>query len=154
MSKVTDQLLYSWMERSSGGVLFVCGFLSNTGISHLYGGVTMTGEGLQILTYARHLWSLNIECYSGISTDKMTLVVCFFFIKTVCSSKAINAKLLAMKPSIVTTTCIYIKRLSRVDLGWSESLVTLTCHERRINGAVLRMGPCKPRSRVITCKAR
>ena len=33
----------------------------------------MTGEGLQILTRARHLWSLNIERYSGIPTDKMTL---------------------------------------------------------------------------------
>ena len=113
----------------------------------------MTGEGLQILTHARHLWSLNIECYSGIPTDKMTLFV-FFKTKTVCSSKAINAKLLAMKPSIVTTTCIYIKKLSRKDPGWSESSVNLTCHERRINGAVLRMGPCKLRSRVITCKAR
>ena len=76
--KVCSEVLFSSIlgcrrEASSGGVLFVCGFLSNTGISHLYGGVTMTGEGLQILTYARQLWSLNIECYSGIPTDKMTL---------------------------------------------------------------------------------
>ena len=38
----------------------------------------MTGEGLQILTHARYLWSLNIEYSCGIPTDKMTL---FGFLK-------------------------------------------------------------------------
>ena len=30
-------------------------------IFHSYGKVTITGEGLQILTYARHLWPLSSE---------------------------------------------------------------------------------------------
>ena len=45
--------------------LFVCGFSSNLRIFHTYGDtygdVTITGEGLQILTYARHLWPLSRE---------------------------------------------------------------------------------------------
>ena len=36
--------------------LFVWGFSSNSRIFHSYGDVTFTGKGLQILTYARHLW--------------------------------------------------------------------------------------------------
>ena len=43
--------------------VFVClfGFLSHSRIFHSYKDVTMTGEGLQILTYARCLWSLSSE---------------------------------------------------------------------------------------------
>ena len=43
---------------------FVCcalGFSSHSKIFHLYRDVTITGEGLQILTYARHLWQLSSE---------------------------------------------------------------------------------------------
>ena len=36
--------------------LFVWGLLSNSKTFHSYGEVTITGEGLQILTIARHLW--------------------------------------------------------------------------------------------------
>ena len=41
--------------------LFVCGFSSHLRIFHTYGDVTISGEGLQILTYARHLWPLSSE---------------------------------------------------------------------------------------------
>ena len=34
--------------------LFVWGFSSNSRIFHSYGDFTIAGEGLQILTYARH----------------------------------------------------------------------------------------------------
>ena len=40
---------------------YVCGFPSHLRIFHSYGDITMTGDGLQILTYARHLWTLNSE---------------------------------------------------------------------------------------------
>ena len=36
--------------------LFVRGFSSHSGSFLLYGDVTITGEGLQILTFVRHLW--------------------------------------------------------------------------------------------------
>ena len=53
--------------------LFVWRFSSHSRIFHSYGDVTMTGEGLQILTYAWHVWSLSREgslachtyCYMG-----------------------------------------------------------------------------------------
>ena len=37
-------------------------FLSQSRIHHSCGDVTITGEGVQILTYARHLWPLSKEC--------------------------------------------------------------------------------------------
>ena len=40
---------------------FVWGFSSDMRIFHSYGDVTITGEGLQILTYTRHYWSLSSE---------------------------------------------------------------------------------------------
>ena len=41
--------------------LFVWGFSSNSRIFYSYGDATNTGEGLQILTYARHSWPLSSE---------------------------------------------------------------------------------------------
>ena len=41
--------------------LFVCCLLSRSRIFHSYGDVTIAGEGLQILTYARHSWPLSSE---------------------------------------------------------------------------------------------
>ena len=41
--------------------LFVSGLSSNSRILHSNGSVTITGEGLHILTYARHSWLLSSE---------------------------------------------------------------------------------------------
>ena len=41
--------------------LFVLGLSSHSNFFQSYGDVTHTGEGLQNLTYARHLWPLNSE---------------------------------------------------------------------------------------------
>ena len=41
--------------------LFVWGLSSHSRISQSYGDVTITGEGLQILTYALQSWPLSIE---------------------------------------------------------------------------------------------
>ena len=43
--------------------LFVCGFSSHSGIFHSYGDVTITGEGVQILTHTctQHSWPLSSE---------------------------------------------------------------------------------------------
>ena len=42
--------------------IFVClGFLSYSRFCHSYGDITIIGEGLQILTYARHLRPLSSE---------------------------------------------------------------------------------------------
>ena len=53
--------------------LFVClivclGSTSLSRIFHSYGDVTITGEGLQICTYARHSWSLSSEGSSACHT--------------------------------------------------------------------------------------
>ena len=45
--------------------LFFWGFSSYSRIFYSYGDVTITGEGLQILTFARHSWPLFV-CLSGI----------------------------------------------------------------------------------------
>ena len=42
-------------------MFFVWGLLSHSRIFHSYGDVTITGEELQILTYARHSWPLSSE---------------------------------------------------------------------------------------------
>ena len=42
--------------------LFVWSLSSHSRIFHSYGDVSITGEGLQILTYSRHLWPLSSEC--------------------------------------------------------------------------------------------
>ena len=41
--------------------LFVCSFSSHSRIFHSFGDVTIAGEGLQILTYAPHLWPLSSD---------------------------------------------------------------------------------------------
>ena len=39
--------------------LFVLSLSSHSSIFHSFGDITIAGEGLQILTYARHLWPLR-----------------------------------------------------------------------------------------------
>ena len=48
--------------------LFVWGFSSNSRIFHSYGYFTMAGEGLLILTYPRHSWSLSSESFLACHT--------------------------------------------------------------------------------------
>ena len=64
--------------------LFVWGFTSHSRFFHIYGDVTITGEGLQMLTYARHLWPLSSEgslntkpstCEANDLTDCVTAAV-------------------------------------------------------------------------------
>ena len=43
------------------GFFFVQGLQSHSRISHSYGDITIAGEGLQILTCARHSWQLSCE---------------------------------------------------------------------------------------------
>ena len=48
--------------------LFVRGLSSRSRIFHSYGDVSITDEGLPILTYARHSWSLSSEDYLSCHT--------------------------------------------------------------------------------------
>ena len=50
--------LVDWTARVC---LFVWGFSSHSRIFHSFEDVTIAGEGLQILTYARHSWPLSSE---------------------------------------------------------------------------------------------
>ena len=60
-------------------LFFICGFSSHSGIFHLYWDVTITGEGLQILTNARHSWPLSSEgsltCHSYCDTGLPCIMV-------------------------------------------------------------------------------
>ena len=47
-------------------VVFVCFFLSHSRIFHSYVDVTISGEGLQILTYAWHSWPLSSEGFFNV----------------------------------------------------------------------------------------
>ena len=42
-------------------ILFVCGFTSDLRFFLLYGDMTITSEGPQILTYTRHSWPLSSD---------------------------------------------------------------------------------------------
>ena len=62
--------------------MFVCfwGLSSHSRIFHSYDDVTITGEGLQILTYARHSWPLSSEgslasVYNGHLRGPVTLTL-------------------------------------------------------------------------------
>ena len=58
---------------------FAWGLSANTRIFHSYGDVTITGEGLQSLNYARHLWPLGSEgtfaCHTYCDTGRQFLMV-------------------------------------------------------------------------------
>ena len=57
-------LILNWIinsQRLCFICLFVWSFSSHSIIFHSFGYVTIAGEGLQILTYARHLWPLSSE---------------------------------------------------------------------------------------------
>ena len=63
-------------------LLFVClfwGLSSHLRIFHSYGDVTIPGEGLQILTYARHSWSLSsggsLACHNYCDTGHPFIMV-------------------------------------------------------------------------------
>ena len=51
--------------------MFVWGLSSHSRIFHSYGDVTITGEGLQILTYARHSWPFGIEQWGFFSVPHL-----------------------------------------------------------------------------------
>ena len=60
------RLIYVNMQR------FVCGFTSLPKIFHSYGDVTITSEGLHILTFSRHSWPLinegSLACHTYCDT--------------------------------------------------------------------------------------
>ena len=61
--------------------MIVCGFSFHSRIFHSYGDVTIVSEGLQILTYARHLWQLSCEgslaCHTYCDTGHLFILVIF-----------------------------------------------------------------------------
>ena len=116
--------------------LFVCLFLrslsSLSRIFHSYGDVTIAGEGLQILTYARHSWLLGSEgslaCHTYYDTGHSLIMV---ISEDPCHSHlfcpAFNSE--------AVTACFYYLGLSR--LGFEHPPLRLRgqrsdrlCHRR------------------------
>ena len=66
-------LLLFWKSRFV--YLFVWGITSHLRIFHAYGDITITAQGLQTLTYARHSWPLSSEgslvCYTYSSCNNV-----------------------------------------------------------------------------------
>ena len=59
-----DAKLTNFVKTLMGNIFFDClfrGILSHSRILNSYGDVTITSEGLQILTFARQSWSLSSE---------------------------------------------------------------------------------------------
>ena len=80
--------------------LFVWSFSSHSRIFHSFEDVTIAGEGLQILTYVRHLWPLSSEgslaCHAFCDTGHAFIIV---ISEDVCHSHH-NAERLAVELSL------------------------------------------------------
>ena len=82
-------------------VWFFISLSSHSRTFHSYGDVTITGEGLQILTYARHSWQLSSEgsltCHSHCDTGLPFIMV--------ISEDPLHSHLL---PSVWQWSCRYL----------------------------------------------
>ena len=91
--------------------LFVCIFFSShSRIFHSYGDVTITSEGLQILTYAWHSWPLRSEgsltCHTYCDTGHSFIMV--------ISEEPWHSHILPSVWQWNVTTCFYYLGLSRL----------------------------------------
>ena len=91
--------------------LFIWSLSSHSRIFHSYGDVTIAGEGLQILTYARHSWPLSSEdsltCHTHCDTGLPFIMV--------ISEDPLHSHLL---PSVWQWSCHYLfSRLRSVATG-------------------------------------
>ena len=111
--------------------LFVWGLLSHSRIFHSYGDVTITGEGLQILTYVAHSWPLSSEgslaCHTYCDTGHKFIMVISRTCDTQTDCQAFS--------SGAVTTCFYNLGLSQ--LGFKHPTFRLwgqysnpLCHSR------------------------
>ena len=91
--------------------LFVWGLSARSRMFHSYGDVTITGEGLRILTYARHSWPLSsdgsLACHTYCYTAHQFIMV--------ISEDPLHSHL---KPSVWQWSCQYLfLRLMSVATG-------------------------------------
>ena len=91
-------------------VMFVWGLSSHSRVFHSYGDVTITGEGLQILTCARRSWTLGSE----------GSLACYTYCNTYCRSFS----------SVAVSTCFHDLGLTR--LGFEHPTFRLRCQRSNI----------------------
>ena len=106
--------------------LFVWGFSSHSRIFHSHGDVTIAGEGLQILTYARHSWSLSNEsslaCHNYCDMGHP-------FIMVISEDPRNTHTYCGAFVSGVVTTCFFDSCLSRLGCSsvvWPLSIVNVS----------------------------
>ena len=114
--------------------VIVWGFSSRSRIFHSYGDVTITGERLQILTYARHSWPLSSEgslaCHTYCDTGHSFIMV--------AAKDPWHSHLL---PSVWQWNCHYLfLRLGSVRLGFQQP--TFRFRGERSNPPRHRRGLC------------
>ena len=95
--------------------LFVWGFTSHFRVFHSFGNVSITGEGLQILIYAPHLWPLSSE---GSSTWHTNCDKGHPFIKVI-SEDPWHSHLL---PSVWQWSCYYLFLRLRSVEAWIRTI--------------------------------
>ena len=90
--------------------LFVWGLSSHSKIFHSYWDVTITGEGLQILTYARHSWPLSNK---GISVTHLLWHGAFVYNGRLQGPVTLTQVYCGAFSSGAVTTCFYDLGMSR-----------------------------------------
>ena len=101
--------------------LFVWSLSSHSIIFHSYGDVIIAGEGMQILTYDRHLWPMSSEgsltCHTYCDTDLPFIMV--------ISEDPCHSHLL---PSVWQRSCHYLfLRLWSVAIGDRSPISRMQC---------------------------
>ena len=112
------------------GVKSVC--LSHSRIFHSYWNVTVTGEGLQIFTYAPHSWPLSSEGSLACHTycDR-----CLPFI-IIIPEDPWHSYLFRVISSEAVTTCFY-------DCGWNSNTQPSTCKANALTHCATAVGMWK-----------
>ena len=77
--KISKSVTFFFKMHLKNLVVYLFGVFLHYRIFHSFGDVTITGEGLQILTYARHSWSLSSEgsltCHTYCDTVQTFIMV-------------------------------------------------------------------------------
>ena len=110
-------------------------FLSHSRIFHSFWHVTIAGEGLQILTYARHLWPLSSAgslachkyCYTGHPFIIVIVEFLIIFYKIISLNIHKNMNWFRLPSKSVSSTAVTILLTTKVCRGWHMNYQPSAC---------------------------